>query len=290
MNSTLKTILPYLIVFIPLNLLALVIVLAFLGKLKDSPPYFFAAGAVISFCLVIVFAFQGRNVIAMSVLFFLCVVFSYFPQLDSISAGWVNVKLSKNLDRAEEILGRLKTLAGINATVTYSLMAWSNRWNGMPLREKQNIADQIDSQLKSYGVPDNEIASIKGQYVSLIGYDLSSHFEMALSQYFINRHGSKPMKDSDLTSWSSQWNAHDRLSIDKLIGMNGAELTRALKAEIPKNFMESMDIMKFDALAERIGTVHEGCIQRRGYTAEAINFLQEYTPLAGDDLVAHVLK
>jgi hypothetical protein len=150
--------------------------------------------------------------------------------------------------------------------------------------------DQIDSQLKSYDVPDNEIGAIKGQYVSLIGYDLSIYFEIALSQYFINRHGSKPMKDSDLTSWSNQWNANGRLSIDKLIGINGAELTRALKAEIPKEFMEPMDVMKFDALAQRIGTVYEGCIQRRGYTTEAINFLQEYTPLAGDNLVVHVLK
>jgi hypothetical protein len=40
MNANLKTIATYLIVFIPLNLIALVIVLAFLGKLKDSPPYF----------------------------------------------------------------------------------------------------------------------------------------------------------------------------------------------------------------------------------------------------------
>jgi len=156
MNANLKTIATYLIVFIPLNLIALVIVLAFLGKLKDSPPYFFAAGAAITFGLIILFAFQGRTVAGVIILFFLCVTFGYFPELDSISAGWVNVKLAKNLNRAEEILGRLKSLASINAKVGYSLMSWSNRFGGgIPLADKQQISDQIDADLKSYEIPDS---------------------------------------------------------------------------------------------------------------------------------------
>lgn len=288
MNSIIKTAIPYLAVFVPLNFLALVIVLAFLGRLKDSPPYFFALGAVVSFGLVILFVVQSRGAgatTAMLVLFILCVVFAYFPQLDSISAGLLNVKLGRNLDRAEEILGRLKNLASIDAKVTYTIMGWSNRWNGMPLKEKQSISDQIDTQLKSYGISDVEISSIKGQYVGLIRYDLGAIFEMALNGHVVNNLGS-----GNLKTWIAEWNANGRLSLEKVLGASQSEFARSLKGEIPREDLKPDDVIKFEKFADHIGTIYAGCMERHGYTTEAINFFNEVSLLAGDKLVAYVLK
>jgi hypothetical protein len=160
-------------------------------------------------------------------LFVLCVGFAYLPQLESISAGMVNLKLSKNIEEAKELLPRVKALAGIDAKVAYSLLAWTNRLSGMPLREKQGMADEIDSQLRSYGVSEGDIDAIKSKYVTLIGYDLSIYFDMTLSQYIINRYGSKRMNDTELTNWSQRWNSEERTSVNKLIGITGLELARA---------------------------------------------------------------
>jgi hypothetical protein len=59
---------------------------------------------------------------------------------------------------------------------------------------------------------------------------------------------------------------------------------------MPKEFMAAEDVLKFGNFAERISGIYAGCIHRLGYTTEAINFFQEFTPLAGDNLVTRVLK
>lgn len=77
--------------------------------ITESPPYLFALGAIVCFGLTILLAFRDKLKPAtlLGGLFFLCAILAYFPQLDSIAAFNINVKLRQNLDRAEEILGKL---------------------------------------------------------------------------------------------------------------------------------------------------------------------------------------
>jgi len=96
--------------------------------------------------------------------------------------------------------------------------------------------------------------------------------------------------DQDLQKWSDRWNSSGRISVSSIVGMTGSELTRALSAEIPREFIEPRDLPKFESFADRIGVIYEGCVQRRGYTTEAINFFQEFNPLAGQALAEHVLR
>ena len=68
-------------------------------KLKQiidgSPPYLLALGATACIVLAIVFAWQDKLTAAtlLSALFLVCVVLAYFPQLDSIKAFAVDVRL-----------------------------------------------------------------------------------------------------------------------------------------------------------------------------------------------------
>jgi 7,8-dihydro-6-hydroxymethylpterin-pyrophosphokinase len=59
--------------------------------------------------------------------------------LDSLNAIGVNVKLRRNLDRAEEILAQLRQLAVINAKTTYMEMAWGGRF-GSPSAKEWTLA------------------------------------------------------------------------------------------------------------------------------------------------------
>jgi hypothetical protein len=127
-------------------------------KLKQiidgSPPYFFALGALACFVFAIVSAWQDKLKAGtlFSTLFLLCVVLAYFPQLDSIKAFAVDIRLRRSLDRAEEILERLKDISVINAKVTYLTMAWAPR-AGEPLaKDRQVIFDQLNEQLTALRV------------------------------------------------------------------------------------------------------------------------------------------
>lgn len=281
MNSIIKAVIPYVVIFGVANALGILILLAYVGRLKDAPAYLFSLAAVVTFGLVLYLIFDDRGWVTLSatiIVFILCVVFAYFPQLDSLSAGMVSVKLGRELDRAEELFQRLKSLAGINARVTYSVISWNGRIEAIPTQEKQDISDQIDKELRSYGHADSEIATIKGHFVRFIGIDLVRTFEYALENHVNN------------TEWSAAWNARARLGLRKLGEMSASQLGAYLKAEIPAEHLAPMDAEKFSRFADRLASLYEGCVAKGGYTPETIAFLNEIYPLFGQALAGYVLK
>ncbi|MFZ3326640.1 MAG: hypothetical protein WA231_12405 [Methylocella sp.] len=104
-----------------------------------APPYLLSFAAAVCLSLAVWCAWRDsiKAGTLLSVLFLLCVMLAYFPQLDSLNAIGVNVKLRRNLDRAEEILAELRQLAVINAKTTYMEMAWGNRIGSPSAKDKQ---------------------------------------------------------------------------------------------------------------------------------------------------------
>src|SRR5260221_7132561 len=94
-----------------------------------SPPYLLSIGAAVCLVLAVISCWQGRLKEAgiLGAFFFLCVVLAYLPQTENIKAFAVEVKLRRTLDRAEEILARLKDLSLTNAKMSYMTVAWGNR-------------------------------------------------------------------------------------------------------------------------------------------------------------------
>jgi hypothetical protein len=90
--------------------------------IEAAPPYLFSAGAIVCFALTILFAFRingFKSATLFGTLFFICSVLAYFPKLDSVAAFSVNVKLHNNLDRAEEVIKKLKDITVANAKASY---------------------------------------------------------------------------------------------------------------------------------------------------------------------------
>ena len=217
----------------------------------------------------------------------------YLPQMVSFKAFGIEATLTEvqeKLDRADEIIARLKSLAAADAKATYSLMAWGNRWNGIPAVEKQKIADKIDEQLNSFDFNAKDSADIKGEYVQLIGFDMAGYFENSLASYIIQRIGSDASRSAELSAWSKEFNGKQRLTLEKITGLDGAGLANFLKNELPRDKMKADDTIKFESFADRVGNIYDGCLKRQGYTSEATKFFEEFLPLAGGPLVAHVLK
>ena len=217
----------------------------------------------------------------------------YLPQMVSFKAFGIEATLTQvqeKLDRAEEIIERLKSLAAADAKVAYSLIAWGNRLGGMPAAEKQRIADKVDEQLNSLGFTAKEFADVKGEYVRLIGIDMTYYVEITLGAYIVQHMGSDVSGSAELSAWSKEWNEARRLNLDKIAALDGAGVATFLKTELPRDKMKAEDVIKFENLADRIGNIYDSCLKRQGYTPEATKFSEEFRPLAGDPLVAHVLK
>jgi hypothetical protein len=96
---------------------------------------------------------------------------AYLPQLDSLSAFAVNVKLRSTIDRADEILAKLRNLTVVNAKLAYTTLAWGNRLGTPKATDRQRILDEMDEQLARMNVSEDERAEIRRSYVRFIAFD-----------------------------------------------------------------------------------------------------------------------
>jgi hypothetical protein len=125
--------------------------------IKELFAYFLAAMAMFTLLCAVYEAMNQRlgSSGVLAGLFVAAALLMYLPQMVSFKAFGVEATLTQvqeKLDRADEIILRLKNLAAADAKAAYSLMAWGNRWNGMRAAEKQKIA-LMNSLTRSVSAP-----------------------------------------------------------------------------------------------------------------------------------------
>lgn len=153
--------------------------------MKYLPPFLLSLGAAICFCLTIYFCLRGeiKAALLMSGLFFLCILLAYFPQIESLKAFAIDVKLRKNLDRAEEILKRVRQLTIFNAKISYMVLAWQNRMGSPSAKSKQEMLDEVDQMLVGLDIQDSQRTQMVQPYVRLIALDLWHTYEQIIREY-----------------------------------------------------------------------------------------------------------
>jgi hypothetical protein len=147
-----------------------------MDRMKEIFSYFLAAMAML---LLLGSGYQAINERLASAgvlagLFIAAAFLLYLPQLETFKAFAVEVRLRQSLDRAEEILGRLKGLAIISAKVSYMTLAWGNRIGSPSAKQKQAILDGVNEQLVALNVAKDERREIVRPLVRLIGVDMWS--------------------------------------------------------------------------------------------------------------------
>jgi hypothetical protein len=153
-------------------------------RMKELLPFVIAAMAMVSLICAIFEAMSQRNgsAVALMTIFLISTLLFYLPQLETFSALGVEVRLRKTLDRAEEIIERMKKLAEANAKVTYMTVAWGNRIGSPSAVDKQQLLDETDAQLRALNVDEGEREKIARPLVSLIGVDLYSAFSQVMER------------------------------------------------------------------------------------------------------------
>jgi hypothetical protein len=110
-------------------------------------------------------------------LFVVVALFHFLPQMESFKAFGVEAKWRERLKEADEILRKLRQSTLASAQYTYQMLAWGQRVRGLTETTKRALADQIEATLKDLGVPPEELATLKRDYLLLTQFDLFRQFD-----------------------------------------------------------------------------------------------------------------
>src|ERR1051325_9623353 len=100
----------------------------------------FALGVTaLSLCVFQAWYGKTGSASALGAAFVVCGLFLFLSQVKAFKVWEVQVELRETLDRATEIIERLRKLASISARASYLTIAWGNRMGTPPAREKQEV-------------------------------------------------------------------------------------------------------------------------------------------------------
>ncbi len=257
---------------------------------KSAPPYLFTGAAITCFILTAYFALHESVPTATlySGLFVVCVIFGYFPQLDSIKAFSVDVKLKKNISRAEEIIANIRSLSIANARFAYTIAAYSGRGPSITIIEKQALIKIINKHLNNMNITDSERREVSSQYVKMIGYELYSIFAKAtrIAVEAYSQNGDDKRYDH-CRQWTARWHSLSYIDHSGRIRYeviapnldNDKGLYKYMVGcidELMRNCVEDQNIAAIDELAKYICDTYRECIEECGYTEKATKFITKY--------------
>jgi hypothetical protein len=158
------------------------------GDMKRLQELLVFVCTIVAIGALILCAFQAwnkefRSASAFGVIFVLCAVFLFLPQIKAFKVWEVQVETRETLDQAKAIIERLTKLAAISARASYLTIAWGNRFGTPPAREKQAVLDEIDNQLAELKVSPKELADIQRPFVKMVRLDFFFLFQGVLNQY-----------------------------------------------------------------------------------------------------------
>lgn len=256
--------------------------------LQGLPVYLFATAATVSFALAVFLALHDRKGVSIILLAaaLVAAVLAYLPQLDSLSAFAVNVKLRSSLDRADEILTKLRKLSIANAKLGYTTLAWGNRLGKPKASSKQLILDEMDDQLSNMNVSEDERADIKRSYVRFIGFDFYQLYARLIG-YALNRRMEQLQAElvaapndenraaaQEFTTKSSEWRS--RLARVSLEEMPIDGFRQLLHDNTPVNTFSPEETAALNKTAGEIADLFERSRRKGGYTQQAAEFYDRY--------------
>lgn len=252
----------------------------------------FALG-IVALILCVFQAWTGKvaSASALGAAFVICGVFLFLSQIKTFKVWDVQVELRETLDRAEEIIGRVRKLAAISARASYLTIAWGNRMGTPPAREKQAVLDEIDSQLGELKVSPSELADIQRPFVKMVRLDFFFLFQGVLHQYatIVNTelvdavHAAKDpsvasaavMRHSELiTAWTKRAEKPD-----PGIDLERASLQDVLNDYMPRRgeWLRDKEIEVFQKFKAEVLRLNADCEKKGGYTEEAVTYYDRYS-------------
>jgi hypothetical protein len=257
-----------------------------------SPPYLLSAAAIACFTLAIYFFWHDnlRIGVAYSTLFFVCVMLVYLPQTESIKAFSVDVKLRRSLDRAEDIMAKVRELSLLNAKLSFMTLAWSNRLSSPKATDKKVILDLVDQQLDALKISDKERLEIALPMLRIILVDLFSILQRTIagrvefnSRKFLQ---AQPRESRSVPSPATETlnaNVNEwRESLSRLYRELELDNVEAIFQQvIPRTIFDPKDQLVAENFAKQVLRIWADCNSQRRLTNEAAIFLDSCEDSSG---------
>lgn len=262
-------------------------------KLREIYVFVCFALGVVALILCVFQAWNEKtgSATALGVVFVVCGVFLFLSQIKTFKVWEVQVELRETLDRAEEIIGRVRKLASISARASYLTIAWGNRMGTPPAREKQAILDEIDSQLAELKVSPGELADIQRPFVKMVRLDFFFLFRGVLNQYamLLNtkltadvREAKDPSAASALVLRHSElitaWTKRTE-KLDPSADLEKELLEDLLNEYMPRSgeWLNDKELAVMQRFKAEIVRMNADCEKKGGYTPEAMTYYDRYS-------------
>ena len=260
-------------------------------RLRDIVLFVSGAMAIVSVILALYEGFNQRlgSATFLGALFVACTFIVFLPKLEVFKAWGVEARLAKTLDRADEILAKLRRLSLINAKAGYMNAAWSNRMGSPSTKDKQAILDELDQQLGDLNVSKAERDAITEPFVQIIGFDLYYDFATVIKGYAAPKFGalnarvtvSQKSEDRqaviDHSTRIEAWTKRT-LNSDLFSRLKTYSLKDELDRETPNEteWMSPAEREIAEKFKDQVLNLFEGCRKKGGYTPEAAAFMDRF--------------
>lgn len=244
-------------------------------------------------CALVLSVFQAWNgkVVsagALGMAFAVCGIVLFLSQIKTFKVWQVEVELRETLDRAEEIIGRMRKLASISARASYLTIAWGNRLGTPTAADKQAVLNDIDAQLTDLKVTPDERAIIVSPWVRMIRADFFFMFARVVREFATIKasgltakiHATPSQETIDasmahsalITSWSQKNNnfgAMDRLE--------NKSLSTVIDEYMPEKggWLSDKELAAFELFKQQLIRLDADCERKGGYTVEAAEYYDQ---------------
>jgi hypothetical protein len=267
-----------------------------MDRIRDILLYVAAAFAMLSFACAVYQAMNDKLTSAgvLAAISVACTLLVFFPKLEMFKAFGVEARLSKTLDRAEEILQKLQRLSIISARTSYMTMAWGNRMGTPSAKDKQAVLDEVDQQLADLKVSAQERDVLKRPYVQLIGFDFFMLFTRVFDRYAswkndelirqLNaNHNEKTKKAFESFSLSRDEWRRVALGDSLFERLTSYKFAEELQRAMPTGWLDERERKAAQSFGTQMVRMFEECERKGGYTPEAADFYDRYHDLGGYD-------
>lgn len=266
-----------------------------LERLRDV--VLFVAG-IIAVGALILAAYEGFNQRVASATFLgalgvVCTFMLFMPKLEVFKVWGMEARLVRTLDRAEEIIGKLRRLSLISARTGYMQLAWGNRMASPSAKEKQSVLDEIDAQLAELQVSPSERDAITRQFVQIIAFDFLQIFARAIQQYgailFQNLQDKASASNSEedreavrlhsekKTAWHNRTTDPDVFS-----RLETLDLGKEIDREMPVEWLDEPARIQAELFKTELLALLKACQQKGGFTREAAEYYDNYSARNND--------
>jgi hypothetical protein len=253
-----------------------------MDRVREIFLYFVAALAMFSLLCAVYQAMNDKlwSATTLGSIFLVAALILYIPNLEVLKAWGVEARLRQSLDRAEEIIERLRRLSTLSARVTYLTLAWNNRWGEPSARERMSLLDDIDKQLEEMNVAPQERKAIIRPLIRMVGVDLYNIYVQVLDRYMNSRKNKTPEEMAKWTEWRQR-----AVGKGPYHDLEGYDFASELEKASPLTWLEPQHHSAANKFKAELIELFVGCERKGGYTPQYAEFYDKYSKVpAGTDL------